>query len=363
MPAAVGSSYGTLDRTLAAIGSLQTQIGTLQEQTSTGAKSQSYAGLGTVSSQVLDLTATKSRAAAYDQAISNTQGKAAVIQTVLSQIGSIVGTVSTAALGLTATSSSSAVTSVAQQAKNAFTQVASLLNTQYGGQYLFSGADTANPPVPDAANVTSSGLYTQIGAAVGALATVPTTPALSTVIANTVATASSTSPATSIFSSFLNSPGASAAPAPVQVSDTQTVSLGVTANANVPGVTSDPSIGGTGSAIKDILRGLAVVANSSSAISSNPDFPALIQNATTTLASANTTLSEIGGSVGQTQATLTAAASASSSFQLVLSKQLSSLTDVDSATVISDLQAVTNQLEASYKVLSLTSSLHLASYL
>lgn len=363
MTNAVGSSYGPLDRTIASISSLQNQIGTLQEQTSTGEKSQSYAGLGDVSSQVLDLTAAKSRAAAFDQVIADTQGKASVIQNVLSQIGSIAGAVSTAALRLTGTSPSSAVTSVAQQAKDAFTQVASLLNTQYEGHYLFSGADTSNPPVPDAANVTSSGLYTQIGTAVGALATIPTTPSLDTVIASTVAIASSTDPATSIFSSYLNGPGASAAPATVKVSDTQSVSLGVVANANVAGVISDPTISGTGSAISDILRGLAVVANSSTTMASNPDFSALIQNATTTLSSANNTLTEESGSVGQMQATLTAAASASSSFQLVLTKQLGGLTNVDSAATIADLQTVSNQLEASYKVLSLASSLHLASYL
>ena len=359
--AAVG--YGATDRTLASIGLLQDRVATFQQQTTTGKVSQSFAGLGGAASQVLDLTATKARAASYDQVIADAQGKAAVIQNVLSQIGSAVGTVTTAALGLVSTSPASSVASVAQQAGSAFAQVASLLNTQYQGQYLFSGADTANPAVPDAADATSSALFTKIGAAVGALASVPTTPALDAVIASTVATAGSTDPATSIFSSYLNGAGAGTATAKVQVSDTQSVTLGVIANRNVAGVTSDPAIGGTGSAMSDILRGLAVLANSSAAMSANPDFAALVRNATSTLGSANQTLTEQAGSVGQTQVTLTAAASASSSFQIVLSKQLSKLTDVDMAAAISGLQAVSDQLEASYKVLSLASGLHLASYL
>ena len=357
------SSYGTLDRTLAAIKSLDSQVSTLQEQTSTGEVSQSYAGLADVSSQVLDLTAAKSRSTAYDQVISDAQGKAGVMQTVLGQIGSLVSSVSTAALGLNASTPSSTVSSVADQAKAAFTQVASLLNTQYEGQYVFAGADGGNPPVPNAADATSSGFFTQIGAAVSALATVPSSPSVDTVISNTVATASSTDPATSLFSAYLLSSGATATPAQVQVSDTQAVSLGMTANANLPGVVSDPSIAGTGSAMSDILRGLAVLANSTTAIASNPDFATLVQNATDTLSSANGTLTQETGVIGQTQDTLTAAASANSSFQLAMTTQLNGLTNVDLASTISQLQTVNTQLQASYKLVSMASDLSLANYL
>lgn len=355
-----GSSYGILDRTLATVGALQTQLDTLQSQTTTGKVAQAYSGLAGVSSQVLDLTATTSRASAYGQVIATAQGKASVIQAVLGQIGSIVGTVATAALALTGSAPTSTVNTVAQQAQDAFKQVASLLNTQYQGQYVFAGADSANPPVPAAGTVTSSGLYTQIGAAVAALATVPTTPAIGAVIASTAAIASSTNPATSVFSAYLL--GAGAAPATITISDTESISLGLTANKNT-GAISDPAIAGTGSAIGDILRGLAVVANTSGTLAANPDFSALLKDASATLHSAAGTLTEEQGRVGLTQNRLKAASVSAASFQLVLTKQLTGLTDVDSAATISKLQEVSTQLQASYKVLSLARGLNLASYL
>ena len=126
------------DRSLAAISSLQDQLSTLNQQSSTGKIADSYAGLADTSSRVLDLTATQTRATGYDQVISNAQGKAEVMQNVLTQIGSVVGNVATSALSLAATASDNTITTVAQQAKAAFSSIASLLNTQYGGDYLFA---------------------------------------------------------------------------------------------------------------------------------------------------------------------------------------------------------------------------------
>ena len=88
-------------------------------------------------------------------------------------------------------------------------------------------------------------------------------------IANTVAIAASTAPGTTVFSGYLTNAGLTAAPSKIQISATQQISLGLPANQNV-GATSAPA--GTGNAISDILRSLAVVANSSTAISSNPRF-------------------------------------------------------------------------------------------
>ena len=356
----ISSTYSSLDALLASTTSLKNQVGVLQEQTSTGKLSQDYAGLGTATSQVLDLQAATAQSAGYAQTITTAQGKASAMQDVLTQIQSVVSSVSSAALGLTGTASATTVSSVSLQAKQALTQVASLLNTQYDGQYLFSGADSSNPPIPSAQNITSSGLYTQIGAALNALASNPTTPAIGTVIANTVAVASSTAPGTTVFSNYLTNAGRTATQSEVQVSPTQQISLDLPANQNV-GAASDPS--GTGSAISDILRGLAVVANSSTAISGNPDFATLMQNASATLTSAGQTVAAESGALGLTQNTLTAASSQNSSTQTAMQTQLSNLTDVDMATAISQLQAVSTQLQASYNVISTARNLTLANYL
>jgi flagellar hook-associated protein 3 FlgL len=357
------SSYGSLDQILASTSSLESQYATLEEQTSTGLVSQSYSGVASVSSQVLDLTTAINQGNAYTASITQAQGQASVMQNVLTQIGTIVSNMAASSVTISASTPGSTVTSLAQQASDDLTQIASLLNTTYEGNYVFSGADTANPPIPSPDSITSSGMFTQIGAQVSALATVPTTPPVSTVIANTVSIAASSAAGTTVFSSYLTGAGAtegSTAPVQVQIGPSESVTLDLPANQNVGGV-SDSS--GTGNAISDILGSLAVIANSTSAMASNPDFSTLMQSASTTLTSANNTLAQESGYIGQSQDAMTAAANTQSSTQVLLQTQLSTLTDVDMPTAISNLQAVSNQLQSSYALLGEVSQLNLASYL
>lgn len=359
MSAPIGSStYGTLDRLLASVGGLQEQRVVLQQQTSTGKVADSYAGLGAGSARVLDLTAASRRADAYTGAIAQAQGRAAVMQDALGGIGKLVNDMMARTLDLTDTSPAATVEAVALQAKQALQQIGSLLNTTYAGDYVFAGADTANPPVPN--DVTASGMFAQIGAQVANLATIPTAPAVGTIIANTVAIASDTSAGTTVFSAYLTVTGTTAPLGEVQIGDAERVSLDLPANRNA-GAVSDPA--GTGSAMSDILRSLAVVANSTPAMRANPDFGTLMRDAARTLTSAGQTLAVESGRIGLTQNAMTAAAEGHASMKLALSKQLSGLTDVDMASTISRLQAVTSQLEASYNVLSMARQLNLASYL
>jgi len=347
---------------LASARSLQSQGEALQEQTITGKVSQSYAGLASVSSQVLDLTAVSRQGAAYSQTIDHAQGKAAVMQDVLTQVNGVAGAVAAATLAVVGTSSSAAIQGVAEQARLALQQIASLMNAKYAGDYVFAGADTSNPPVPSAEAVAASGMFTQIGAQVAALAATPTAPPIGTVIANTVSIASSTAAGTTVFSAYLTGAGASAGAVTVQVSDFQRVTLDLPANRNV-GAASDLAISGTGNAISDIMRSLAVIANTTGAMAANPDFTALMKDATRTLSSAAQTVSEEAGQIGLAQNTMTAATASHALLKTILDKQLSVLTDVDMASAISRLQAVNFQLEASYKILSLARSLNLASFL
>ena len=358
------SSYSTLDQILSSTDSLSSQYAKLQEQTSTGLVSQSYSGIASVSAQVFDLSAAVSQSNAYTQNIAQGQGQASVMQNVLSQIGTIVSSMSASTLSITPNSPGSTVTSLAQQANSDLSQIQSLLNTTYEGNYVFSGADTSNPPIPSP-GITSSGMYTQIGSAVSALASTPTTPPLATVISNTTSIAASTAPGTTIFSGYLTGAGATSGstnPVQVQIGPGQSVTLDLPANQNVGGV-SDPSINGTGNAISDIVGSLAVIANSTSAMISNPDFSTLMQHVSTTLTSAGGTLAQESGYIGLSQDAMTAAGTVESSAQTVMSTQLTNLTNVDMATAISNMQAVSTQLQSSYTVLGELSKLNLASYL
>lgn len=363
MSTAIGpSSSGTLGRLLDSLASQQAEYGTLQQQTATGKLATSYAELGPMSGQVVDLTATTGRLDAYGQAIATAQGKAAVMQNALTQLNTVASKMAAAALTLSGSGTAGSVESVAQEARQALSQVVSLLNTRSGSDYVFSGADTANPPVPSPDSVTSSGLYTKIGAQVAALATTPTSPAIDTVIANTVSIAKDPSAGTTIFSGYLTGAGTNAPLGSIQIADSEKVSLDLPANRNAR-ATSDPSINGTGSAMNDVLRSLSVIANSTGAMASNPDFRALMKDASSTLTSAATTLTAEAGQIGLTQGTLTTVAASHASLKSALTTQLGGLTDVDMAKTISKLQAVGTQMQASYNVLSIARSLNLASYL
>jgi flagellin-like hook-associated protein FlgL len=146
----------------------------------------------------------------------------------------------------------------------------------------------------------------------------------------------------------------------VEIGPSEYVTVGLPATQNV-GAAADPS--GTGSAITDILGSLAVIANSTSAMVSSSSFTTLMQSVSTTLTSAGNTLAQESGYIGQSQDTMTAAANSQSSAQTVLQTQLSNLTNVDMPTAISNLQAVSNQLQTSYTILGEVSKLNLASYL
>ena len=200
MSGAIGiSSYSTLDQLLASANSLNTQYATLQEQTTTGLVSQSYSGLASVSSQVMDLTAAINQGNAYTQNITQAQGQASAMQNVLSQLGTMVSNMASSALTISPSSPGSTVTSLAQQASDDLSQVAALLNTTYEGNYVFSGADTANPPITSPDGLTSSSMFTNIGSLVSAFAAGSGTTSASAVISN----ASSIMATGTIFSPYL----------------------------------------------------------------------------------------------------------------------------------------------------------------
>jgi flagellar hook-associated protein 3 FlgL len=357
MSGAIGfSSYGTLGQILASASSLRDQYATLQEQTTTGLVSQSYSGLASVSSQVMDLSATINQGKAYAQSIAQGQGKASVMQNVLSQLGTLVSSMAASSNALSTSTPGSAVTAMAQQASQDLSQIASLLNTTYAGDYVFSGADTANPPVPAPNSITSSDMFAQIGSLVSTFATGSGASSASTLISN----ASSIMATGTIFSSYLTGAGANADPVQVQIGPSDSVTLDLPATQNV-GAAANPS--GTGSAITDILGSLAVIANSTSAMVSNPDFSTLMQNVSTALTSAGNTLAQESGFIGISQDAMTTAAKSQSASQTLLQTQLSGLTEVDMPTAISNLQAVNNQLQTSYALLGQISNLNLASYL
>ena len=139
---------------------IESQLDTLSNQVSSGAKSDTFSGINTVSQLSLQLTNSQTTAQGYLTNISNAQTLIDPTQSVLQQITDIVNQLRTDAL--TASSDALPVTqgngALQAEATDALSQISALLNTRVGSNYLFGGRDTTTPPMPSfgsAANASS----------------------------------------------------------------------------------------------------------------------------------------------------------------------------------------------------------------
>jgi flagellar hook-associated protein 3 FlgL len=360
------SGNATLSRLILDSAATRHRLDTLTDQVSTGLVADNYAGLGTGAPVSLALHPQIASMQTWQNNVDVATGRMSVAQTALTGIQSIAATVQ----GMNA----SAVDSIAASARDALGQVASALNTQDGGVYVFGGQDTANPPVPG--NILTSGFYTQINAAVTGLAGNAAATAHATY---NIANVGGTSP----FSAYLSQPYAvlQANLPVVQVGQNQTEPVGIPASANglipdlpnantiPPPVPPLPSTipGGppasTGSYMRDVLRALATIGSLSSAQASDPGFASLVQDTRASLSGGVAAMAQDAGVMGNVQSSLTATQSRLADTQVALTGQVSSAEEVDMAATLSRLTQVQTQMQASYQLIASLNSLSLVKYL
>ena len=346
----ITGDYGTLGLAIYDNTAIKTQLDTLTQQASTGHVADTYAGLGAAGQTALDLSPQIAQLQAQQSAINAVTGKLDITQTALTQINAIATSFNAQTAELNNVTPSQ-IDSVAAAARSALQQVAALLDSQDGGSYVFAGTDSANPPVPNPAAITSSPFYQQIGTAVSGLAA----NGAAATIASTLAVASSDAPGTT---PFAGPPGVAptvvtGAGAPVQV--------GLLANANTLAASGGSAT--TGSYMRDILGSLAVMANLSSSQVNDAGFTALVQNTKASLSGAIGTMGIEAGALGDIQSSLASAQTGLSDTSTALTSQISSVQDVNMAATISSLSQVQTQLSASYKLISELSSDSLVQYL
>ena len=352
----IGSGSGILPTLIANSANVHQQLDTLTEQVSTGLVSQSYAGLGSGASVALDLAPQLTSLQTYQNNISQATGSMQVTQTAMTQIQQIASTFADDIPNLNSLNASE-VDSIAAQANAALRQVADLLNTQAGGNYVFAGQDSGNPPVPSGDAILSSGFYTQINTAVSALSA----NGASATAAATLAIASSNASGTSPFSSYLSQPASSISASVVQTGEGGTVQTGLLASANSAAVSSGTST--TGSYMRDLMRGLATLGSLSSSQVNDPAFAGLVQDTGTSLKGFVTAMAVDVGVLGNTQSNLTKTQTQLSDTATALSGQLSSVQDVDMAAALSKLTSMQTQLQASYRMITGENSLSLVNFM
>jgi len=336
------------------------QIDTLTQQAGDGYVADTYAGLGAGAGMALSLEPQIASIQAYQHNISAATGTMGVAQTALTQISSIASTFYAQVVNLNGLDASE-VDSVASDAQSALQQVANLLDTTDGGQYVFAGQDTTNAPVPNPDDITSSGFFTQIQSAVAGLATNGGTATSQAVIAIGASNTAGTSP----FSAALSQPASALASflPTVASGPGQQTPIGVVASANAYATSAGTNATTTGSYTRDILTALATIGSLSSSQANDAGFSTVVSNVYTSLGNAITALNQDAGVMGNQQTALQTQATTMADTSNALQTQVGNVEDVNMAQTLSQLTQTQTRLQASYQLISGLQSLSLAKYL
>lgn len=352
------ANFGMMESLVSQAADVRQKLNTLTGQISTGRIAETFAGLGAGGQISLDLGPQIASAKAWQANIENAKGSMQLTQTAMSQIQQIANNLFGQLPNLN-NSPTSEIAGIAAQARDALKLVANLLNTRSGDTYVFAGADSANPPVPNADSILSSGFYTQINTAIANLA-ISGAPAT---VAATLGIAASNVPGTSPFSAYQSQPAAALLPEipTVQAGAAQRVPVGLLASANATATSLGSST--TGSYMRDLMRSLATIGSLDASQSGLAGFQGLIADTTASLGDAISAMATDAGNLGSTPTSLATTQTRLSDTVTALSAQVSTTQDVDMAAALSQLQLIQTQMQSSYQLISNYSSLSLVAYL
>lgn len=329
---------------------LRQRLDTTSRQVSTGQKAQVFGDLRPEARRAIDLRAEVGRREAYANASDRALARADTAQTVLMRLQEIAASVGAEALRAK-TMSATGAEALARTAAAALEEVAALLNTRHGGEYLFGGSDVAAPPVPDAENVATGPMASAIAAAIATLNPINA----ATVLADTVTAA--TAAATTPFSAFLEGPGTTEATRAVQVADGERVEIGVLANRDQDGEV-------VASWGRELLRNLAMMAAVTPALAAAGDgWSGLMDGAATALREAAGSLANEQAMLGAAEQRIGAVRDRHKDTLVALRTQIGSVEEVDLAQAAAELSQLKSRLEASYEVTGMLSRLSLAALL
>ncbi len=297
------SSSGQTGTILQQNSRLETEYAAKTEQTSSGLKSTTFDGIAADSQKLLSLQSQYNR-------ITSQTANATAVQSKVNEISDTLGSISTLltsamsdiSLAISSTGSTS-TDSTQATLQTVLSQLAGLLNTQYGGSYLFSGSAASTAPVDLSA-------------------------------ASYDPTADPTTADTSYYQG-------NSQIARVQPSDSLTVSYGITAD--------NP-------AFEQALRGLAVAI-------ANPSDSSSLQQAYTLLQQASGGVTTLTAQTASQSSLLSNQIDINTQTLNYLDTNMNDLRSVDIAQVSTQLSEIENQLDASFSALAKLLNLNLSSYL
>lgn len=328
----------------------------LNAQAGSGRVAEDFAGLGGGAVTSLDLRPRLQSLTGWQRNIDAATTRMSVARTALGGIEAIAADLRARLNNLNGLNPQT-VDTVASEARSALARMGDLLNSQAAGVYVFAGEDSANPPVPNADAITSSGFFTQISAAVAGLAA----NGAAATAAETLALAASNADGTSPFSARLSQPAAAMSLPSVEVGPNQRVRTELLASAN--GAVRSLGDSTTGSHMRDLMRSLATIGSLSSTQANDPGFNDLIADTRASLTGAIDAMAADVGVLGDAEASLATTRLQLGETEVALTDQVSRVEDVDMARTLSRLQQVEAQLQVSYRLISGSNNLSLVKFL
>jgi len=304
------SSIAQMQQVIQNLSQLETQGNTLEQQISTGLKSQTYSGIAPQAAQLVDLSAAQSQQQGYINTINTVNTRLGTMSLATSTMASLVQQFSSE---LQTNAYNTNGTPIQTQAQALLAQVGDYLNTADGEGYVFSGANSATAPFDASALPNPGDLVTPVNGA---------PPAGYYQGDNTVSSA--------------------------KVDNNLTVQYGVTAN---------------NTAFEQVVRVLNFLANSPPLDQNNATDAANVNTAEQMLSTAGSQIEQITANIGMNQSELNNQLQMHQQSLTLAQTNIGDIENADPSTVITQLDTLQTQLTASYQTVNMLQNLSLANYL
>src|SRR5450756_1584193 len=140
------ATFGLSEQMITAALRTQSVMAEKQIQESSGETSSDFGGYGSSSQQIINLQVSVTRSQSYIDAATQADSKLQVMSSTVTSIADVLTQFRSLLTSASNTASTDSA-SVTQSAREMLGQMASLLNTQYDGAYLFGGSRTDQAPV------------------------------------------------------------------------------------------------------------------------------------------------------------------------------------------------------------------------
>lgn len=316
---------------------LQSQLSKAQQQISSGKISSVYSGLkgedARISVQLREAVSSKE---AFIESIEKTRLRTTVADAALRQAQDLASELRTELIKQTDTLFVAELPIMNAFANNAIDRLASLVNTEVAGRFIFSGPATSTQPLINTATIKTNfqgAVNTTVNAATNTAATI---------LAN----------ADTHFNTNANWNNLNAL----------ATNLETTVHADVG---LDISYGEMGhqEAFADLFEVMNIFANVSINAGDEAEYRTLVDSARTTVEAAFDTLNQAIADLGVDQARLDVIQETHEDDIVVLGEQLGNVEDADSFEAVNLFQALSGQIETSFQVTAATRNLRLSNFI